>query len=341
MAIDEFFKKEKALAAFLEPGTGNYKEQEIEYREDKILGINARINVARASRPKQVAGAPPSKPKVDFCSFCSENIEKSTPKFPPDLIKEGRMQRGEAVLFPNLFPFAKYHAVVTVSSQHLSIEEFTEEQIENAVSLSVDFFRKVNSKDEKARYPSLNWNNLPTAAASIIHPHLQLVVDEKPSAMVNFLMKASLDYYEKTGENYWKKLVALEEKARERFIGRTGSISWLASFSPLGNNEVLAVFNDAFSLDISEGEVKDFSKGIKKILNAYHALGISSYNLTTYSGSVEKNEEAHYCLTARMISRPSLREFYTSDAGFMELLHRERVVENLPEELAKHAKKYF
>jgi hypothetical protein len=46
-------------------------------------------------------------------------------------------------------------------------------------------------------------------------------------------------------------------------------------------------------------------------------------------------------LHMRIVSRPAPRHFYTSDVGFMEGLHFERVVETLPEDVAKIMKKYF
>ena len=52
------------------------------------------------------------------CFFCPENIEKATPKFPPEILPEGRLQRGEACLFPNMLAMAKLTAVVTLSKRH-------------------------------------------------------------------------------------------------------------------------------------------------------------------------------------------------------------------------------
>lgn len=42
-----------------------------------------------------------------------------------------------------------------------------------------------------------------------------------------------------------------------------------------------------------------------------------------------------------MISRPVPQGYYTADAGFMELMHRERVVESMPEKVAEMLKREF
>ena len=84
--------------------------------------------------------------------------------FPSSLVPEGRIKVGETTVFPNLFPFAKYHAVATVSKEHfLGIDEFTLKQIQDTIKASIEYFRAVALSDKKAVFPIFSWNFLPPA----------------------------------------------------------------------------------------------------------------------------------------------------------------------------------
>jgi len=319
------------------------EEQEIEIRRDELLGLKCRINIGRAKRVKQGVG---DAKKGDIsrliessrkkCFFCPENIESSTPKFPEEISKEGRIKKGEACVFPNLFPFARFHAVTTITTKHyLEINEFKEEQIENALKASIEFFKKVNKNYEDYKFPVFSWNYLFPSGASILHPHAQILIERKPTFFTRILMKASEDYYKKNKICYWDKILSEEE----RFIGEVGDVAWLASYAPTTNNEVVAIFKKSSSFfEITEKEISDFSKGLINIFKGYHKLGIKSFNLSSYSTSI--NEARKYGvkdarLVFKLCSRPLPTEYYTADTGFIEVFHQERVVEHIPEKLAK------
>ncbi len=341
------FDREIQEARFFNPLKGFEADvQRIEYRRDPLLQGLCRINLNRAMRVKQgqrdddyselVHGS------AEGCYFCPGNIEHDTPRFPMAIAEEGRLRKGESTVFPNLYPFARHHAIATVTEKHyLSLEGFTREQIKNAIAAGVDYFRRVYTFDGSVRYMTMSWNHLPPSGASIIHPHIQLIADNRPTYLVEAYLEASHRYYRKHHSNYWLKLVSEEEKRGERFIGRTKRIAWLASFAPIGNNEVLAVFEDAQSITgLDEKDVSSFSKGLTRVLRGYHALGVRSFNMSTYSAPAGVKTE-HFRLSARIVSRPAPRQFYTSDAGFMEALHHERIVEALPEDLAETMRQVF
>jgi len=328
----------KIISKFLSPSK-DLEEQVIEYRKDGLTKIGCRINIKRAQRVKQALQ------EADFseliqkssqgCFFCPENIEKTTPKFLPEIAPEGRIVLGETTVFPNLFPFAEHHAIVAICKKHfLDLNEFTQKQIEDALAASLDYFKRI----KKTKYFYINWNHMPPSGASIVHPHMQLLGDSKPTYLLELYLRASAAYYKKHGENYWLKLIKDEEKLEKRFIGRIGSIAWLAAYAPLGNNEVIAVFEDASSIMDLEYHTSHFAKGLKKILAAYSSLGVRSFTLTTYS-SPKKTKD--FCLNTRLVSRPTPQKYYTSDSGFMETLHHERVAEHLPEKLAGDVRKFF
>ncbi len=321
-------------------------EQDIEYRKDPLTGKWSRVNIQRSQRVKQGEGdfdyTELIKRSRENCFFCPENIEVSTPKFSSDLIPSGRITRGETHVFPNLFPFARHHGVGTITEKHfLRTGEFQQSQIENTILASLDFCRSVYEKDPAAAYVTFNWNHLFPSGASILHPHVQITLDSRPTYMTEKMLRVSKDYREKNNRSYWSDLVSEEKKLGQRFISSSAGITYLASFSPIGNNEVIIIFNDktAFTeLDI--GDVASLSKGVINILKGYQELGVESFNLTTYSGPIGSSAFGMN-LHMRFVSRPPPRPYYTSDVGFMEGLHFERVVESLPEDVAKIMKKNF
>ena len=335
------FEKVVREARLLSPLLGfKTSTQQIEFRRDPLTGRWSRINLERIKRVRQARGEEKEVKEIierskRGCYFCPENIEKSTPRFPwePD-----RIRVGSAWAFPNLFPFGEFHAVVTISGEHwLPLDKFSPRLIEDSLKASLEYFRKVWGEHPSVKYCSINWNHMPSAAASILHPHLQILADREPTTHVEELMRKSREYFERTRSNYWSGLVETERETGERFILNTGSVAWLTSFAPQGNNEVIAVFKEGISnlLQLGESELSDFSAGLSKILSGYHALGIDSFNLTTFSGPNGVDLSDHYLLNAKLISRPSFGPAYVSDSGFMERFQYETIFETRPENVTQ------
>jgi galactose-1-phosphate uridylyltransferase len=341
------FEKITEEVRYLSP-LKNFEEdlQDIEYRKDHLTGKWSRVNIQRSKRIKQSEGTYDYEELVkkskEKCFFCPENLDKSTPRFNPDLIPRGFINRGETRVFPNLFPFARHHAVATVTEKHfLTTGEFEKEQIEDTLSASLEFCRAVYSKDEMAKYITFNWNHLFPAGASIIHPHVQITLDSRPTYMTEIIINASKEHFNRTRRCYWDDLIREEKRIGERYIGASKGITYLTSYSPFGNNEVLIIFKDNSSFtELEEGDVSNLSSGIVNILKGYAAMGVESYNLTTYSGPIAGDLDG-FNLHMRFVSRAPPRPYYTSDIGFMEGLHFERVVESLPEDVALTMRNFF
>lgn len=320
--------------------------QSIEYRKDPLTEVWCRINVKRAERVRQA-----QRGEVDLgeiidktkkgCFFCPENIRKDTPLFPPHIWKEGRIWKGGCHLFPNLFPFAKHHAVATMTTEHfLDLDGFEAEMILDNLKATLEFMLSVHRSDPKAKYPMYNWNHLPPSAASIVHPHVQVLVDEKPTPYIGELLEKSRGYHHNSGRNYWADLVEEEKRIGERYIGREGSVSVLASYAPQGNREIQLVFRVSNLLELNEREMANFAGCLEKILHGYKEMGVGSFNLTTFSGPVDEKLD-HYALHAKIISRPLFQPYYTNDTGFLERFHYEAVIETRPEDVAEQMRVFF
>ncbi|MHA1210795.1 MAG: hypothetical protein ACTSRF_16465 [Candidatus Freyarchaeota archaeon] len=271
----------------------------VEYRFDPLTGEQCRINPERAKRVKQ------AEIDVEFsdiihrsrenCPFCPENIYEKTPQFPRELCEEGRIRVGESVIFPNLNPFGENHAVGTITHAHfLDLDEFETRMIRDNLTASREY----------------------ASAGSIIHPHVQIMVEREPTPQQRRLLEKSKQYFQENGTNYWKDLIEKEKRNGERFIGETGSVSVTASFAPRGFNEVQFTFHEVGSLaELGKREINDFADCLLRVLRGYKKIGVGSFNLASYS--------------------------YTNDTGPMERLYDVWVIDTLPETLAGMLRGFF
>lgn len=183
---------------------------------------------------------------------------------------------------------------------------------------------------------------MPPSAASIIHPHVQIFADPRPTPRLRELIEQNKAYHKRESSNYWSDLVDIERSNKERFIGGTGPVTWLTSFAPQGNKEIMAIFSDISSLAGLTGRaLSGLCAGLSSILKGYHAIGVQSFNLATFSGACDEDWSEFYLLNARLISRPNPAPFHTSDNGFMEKFHREPIIETMPENLTEKLQAHF
>lgn len=320
--------------------------QQIEFREDPLTGVPCRINARRARRPKQTdeSTVTPVKltEKPGDCPFCLENIEQKTPLFPKHICRTGRIKRGPCYLFPNLFPLAEYHATATLAYEHfLELDQFAPEMLIANLIATREYLLSVYENNKEARYPLYVWNHLPPSAASIIHPHSQILVSRRPTPYQEKLLAASEQHFLQTGESFWRELVAEEKMRGERYVGERGSLSVIATYAPQGNREIQVIFKEISNLvDLDELQMKDFADSVIRILHGYKQMGIDSFNLSTFSGPIGE-KLGYYSLNAKVISRPRLQPFYRNDTGPLERLHYETDIETEPEVVAREMRPFF
>jgi len=311
------------------------ESQTIEYRQDPLRGTWSRINISRAKRVHQAnaAGEPQEKKSVcENCFFCKGNIDSKTPEFPEKLKIGKRLKYGGAVVFPNLYPFAKYHAVCTLSENHCAgLNEITPKNVEDALSASISYIKAVYASDKSAKYASINMNFMPPAAASIIHPHLQILCDSKPTAYEETSRMNCKAYFKKNGMSYFEDLA---KASKSRIIMSGKNSVWLAAFAPSVANEVNGIFlKRASFFDLSPEDVEYMAKEISEIFGALWKLGARSANMSIYSAPLSGSTKG-FTLHARIGMRPEMRANYSTDKGFMEVLHEEPVISTIPEDVA-------
>lgn len=341
-----FFKKSERKVNFRSPSEAE-TEQTVEFREDPLTGWRSRINLNRSNREKQAQYETENLVGVvekskENCPFCPENLERKTPKL-PDRFPTDRIERGSAKVFPNLYPLGEFHAVALFSEDHyLGLEEYSPELVKNCMEASLDYLEHESKCSSFPLYPMISWNHLPPSAASIIHPHFQVMADRVPTSFTEKLIEDSEKYRQEKGSNFWSDLCETERKLEKRFIAETENIAWLASYSPVGNNEIQAVFRGVSSLEqVGDQQLYEFSQGICAVLEGYKEKGLPSFNMGMYSGPTEPEIDDYFYLNAKMVSRPPFIPYYSNDVGFLEKFHFNKVLETVPEKVAKEFSDYF
>jgi UDPglucose--hexose-1-phosphate uridylyltransferase len=330
------FRREILSSRILHPAR-NFEavETPVEVRWDPLTGYAARL-----VKGATALLAPPAFDLEAFagetqagCPFCGREIERATPKLPAEISAEGRIRRGQALLFPNLLTYTQYSAVAVYSPDlhYLPLNAITPRLVSDNLATHVEYIQAVMRADDNAQWAAINANHMLPSGSSLFHPHLQSSVDPLPSTVQQVLAGVS-------GESFRAYLDG-EREAGERYIGSTGSIEWLASFAPMGFNEVRALIPRAGSpKDLGEDRVGELGRGIATILNLYAELGFQSFNMALY-GAPPSNRD--YMLNLRMVCRSNLQPAYRSDVTYFERLHWQAMVDTSPEALTLRARPKF
>jgi len=293
----------------------------LQYRKEHYTGLQCRISPDRLKRQIDQSLHLPSNP--DGCPFCRDAVMTVTPTFPDG----NRIIRGESVTFPNLFPFGEGHVVTVMTREH-TVATFSLQQVTDALLSQIEALRQVDG------YPSINWNFLPSAGASLVHPHMQGLSDAHPSHIVDIYGTASEQYRKKRGRNYWD-VVLEQERASDRFLFGD-EILWSAHAVPVGEREVRGILPIA-TLDEMESYVDLMARGILEIISLYRELGTHAFNMSIFFDT--HGTDHGFRAFCSMISRINPNPSSTSDSAFMERLHLEPVIMTLPEDLGKFYKK--
>jgi UDPglucose--hexose-1-phosphate uridylyltransferase len=293
----------------------------LQYRTEHLTGLECRISPDRLKRQIDRSFSLPS--NTDGCPFCPDAVMTVTPTFPDGT----RILRGESVTFPNLFPFGEGHVVTVLTREH-TVMTFSRQQVVDGLLSQIEALRRTDG------YASINWNFLPSAGASLVHPHMQGLSDSHPSRIVDIYLAASEQYRKKQGRNYWDA-VREQERSSDRYLFGD-EILWSAHAVPVGEREVRGILPIS-TWDEMENYVDLMARGILEIISLYRELGTYAFNMSIF---FDKSGNDHgFRAFCSMISRINPNPSSTSDSAFMERLHLEPVIMTLPEDLGKFYKK--
>lgn len=319
------------------------KSVPVEVRQDPLTGRTSRIchfgrlTWQKPDLDKLVAGTETA------CPFCPDKVLAATPLFPKDIIPDGRLAREDAVLFPNLAPYDGLGAVATLGRRHfIPMAEIEPLHIRRGFLLAFDFFRRVRElKHPESVYHLISWNYMPPSGSSLIHPHLQVFATSTAPNELRQELTAAEAYLDRLGSNYWDDLVQAERAQGERYLGKTGRISWLAGFAPFGvAGDVIGVAADCrTTLDLSESDLTDLAFGLTRAMAAYDQMGLYSFNVCVFPGAEpDRFARLHVVFSPRIYYNPVL---HTPDATALRTLYGESICAVFPEEIAGILRPHF
>jgi UDPglucose--hexose-1-phosphate uridylyltransferase len=310
------------------PDTGEVTRTPIEVRVDPLTGHTSRILPNRGLMPPNdfdlEAFALENQPR---CPFCSERIERLTPRLPPAVHPGGRVTHGEAVLFPNLHAYSSHSCVSVYSPRlhYLPLERMTERLMADNLTTQVVHSKAVMAADAESRWASINANHMLPSGSSLFHPHLQGIIDSEPTTAQRMLAAVPAARFE--------AYLRAERRAGERLLGNTGRVEWLVSFAPIAPAELRAFVPDVPCPSELEPElIGELAHGLTLALNAYAEMGFESFNLAIYGAPPGT---AGYPLNLRIACRSNLTTAYRSDSTFLERLHWESAIDLPPETIAE------
>lgn len=310
---------------------GRREEIPFEIRTDPLTRATGRV----FSFPYQ----PPASPNAEetfkrsegiFCPFCKENIEHATPGFPEELIPGGKIRKGSATLVPNILPLDRYVGVAVFSPQHfVRMEELKPEMMRDGFLVVQEFIQRVSEVDPKAECFSINWNFMPPAGSSLVHPHLQVLCGESPTNQMRLELESANRYFRENGREFWDDFIREERASVDRHIGDIGPTFWVAGYVPMSHiPDVWCIFPEQKSLiGMGEGALDCFLEGLSDVLDYYRSLNLFSFNVSILSF---KSEE-HFRVNARIVPRLFLRDIGNSDYTFLQAVHKEGTSVYTPE----------
>jgi len=331
------FERVLKRATFLDPLNGFQDGgRDCEVRKDPLTGRNSRILFFPIRELPQPDYEQLKKKDPGFCPFCPENIKKITPKFNPALFTQERYSYGDAICFPNAFPYDENGAVTVLSKDHfLRISDLTEKIIADGISCCVDFLIDVKSNQPEAIYQSINWNYLPNGGSSILHPHLQVTASSVATNYYNDLCRTLNEY----GDTLFSDLVDTEEGLGERFLSRDRYFSWIIAFAPQGMFDVIAISHAYFEPESLKKEeiLNELVSGIKRVIDFIESKKVISYNMSLFFMIGNRKFIPHM----RLCPRTTIPPLDTCEINYMKMLHNEPMSTMKPESVAEELKKIW
>jgi galactose-1-phosphate uridylyltransferase len=278
----------------------------------------------------------------DTCFFCPEKVLEATPRYPDELVSGGRLQHGRALVFPNLFPLAGVHAVVTLPEKHyLRPSEFTPDLLDEALGAAFEFAGRSERFYARMTHLEVSCNHMLPAGASLAHPHLQVFGGETAPWQVELYWRRSAAWKASHGASYWSTLVDQESASGERYIGGVDGVHWLVPFAPSGAREAIAVVPDARRLsELGAVQARSLSKGLSTILSWYEDEGLSAFNFSVLGGPLD-GRDTGFPVVLRVIARTAFRQDYRTDDYFLQKQLGGELMFAAPEEMAARLRRLW
>lgn len=332
------FWSEKKRARLHDPRRGFATvEVESEVRRDPLTGNSARICHFALTATRAPDLAEIVRVTAEQCPFCPQRIEAVTPRFTEDLVPEGRLRRGGALVVPNLFPYDDVSAIAALCPDHFhAMDAIPPRIVVDGLTAARDFLRLAARGFDAGRgYGIVTWNYMPPAGASQVHPHMQVVATVDPGNALRRELAAAQAWRDRAGRPFAEALLETE-RSGPRWVGEEGGVAWLVPFAPIGLlGDAVALFPGRIAVtDLSDADIAGFAAGLTRILRGFTAHGLWSFNLCLMPDAFGAQTGSHW-VVARLLPRLYLNPgLHISDASYMHLLLEERFAMIYPEEVA-------
>jgi galactose-1-phosphate uridylyltransferase len=337
------FISQSVNARIVEPG-GREIERLVEIRTNPITGRTSRITFSRGLETEpgtaRLPDPPPDARATDQCPFCPPQLERLTPRLTPALDADGRLVRGESVLFPNLFPYAAYSAVSLFDRQHyVPIGTAAPETYRDSFVNCRRFLKRVRRQAPETVYMAITQNHLPSAGGSLLHPHLQVHADRVAANHFRFLEARAAAHFDATGRGLFSDYLAQEQCDGRRVIGACGRWQWLAAFAPEGFYELWALLPGVISFfDITDKDWSDLAAGVLRAQKLYRHLNRNGYNLGLLA---VENGRSRLELRLVMLARSNHAPWVRNDHTGFEVMLGDMATFSAPEETARQARSFW
>lgn len=336
------FRTEEEYFTFHDPmQAGKLIDRKTEIRFDPLTGETSRIihDPGAPFMPPDYTEAA-GKTGGQSCPFCPENVEGSTPMFPEKLVASGRMKVGEAIAFPNLFPYSKHNAVVRICNQHyVRLAEFTSSMLLDAFTAAHAYLQAVVQSDPNTTHISINWNYLPPSGGSILHPHIHVLGSEQLTRYEALNRDYAQQFMDRNGQNYYSALLETEQKLQERWVGEKGDMQWIHAFAPKGHNDFIGVLESVNCFaELKEQHWEALVDSLLCFFRYFEQAGLASFNMAVF---IPVNRNPAHQVHLRLIPRITIGALGTSDMNVLNYVHGEYLSLERPEHAAKEAAKHF
>jgi len=215
------------------------KHQKVIKLYNKFVNDEMIFNPLRGKRPIKQPAISDKKYSYDMineskatCDFCY-NYTKNTADDVFD-----KIETEFSYTAANTFKYDKWHGLI-LSRNHnpmeLSLNEFVD-----MFKLGLNWFEKVNTLDNQARFPEMIWDCMPKAGASQVHPHFQLSMGSKShyGGMRRWL-DASERYYTKNLRNMFEDFKLIHKSFGLTY--ESGDAIIIANLIPIKEQEFILI----------------------------------------------------------------------------------------------------
>jgi len=321
------FRTKVLSTTIMDPREGFARKKiDTEVRYDPLTGESSRLAHFGMIKPtKEDFSFLDTPENRSRCPFCPPNIEKITPRFPPEHLQDGYLRRGEATLLPNISPYDQFSALTVMGRQHVvPLEKLSPRLLKDSLMIGLDFFRIIASKNYRLPYYIIMWNYMPPSGGGIVHPHQQIIISDSPGNLFRKALENSQHYYQTHRQSYWKEICRAEKEKGQRFVGELKRSCWLTSFAPLGGlGEFLGIFPDVHTtFDVDEAVIDELVSGLDRLFRYFSSVNIYSFNMGLFFAP--EGTEQYFSLHLRVIPRLFLNQAQkTSDVNSLQMVLQE------------------